>query len=141
MHFTHVFFILNQEWHDFRFTKLSKLQDQVSSPFFQWGTDPPFCHDVIHVINAPRPSPSVFAYCKQSKTGWWEDLRMRLQDTYLLTLYIVYRGRRKTTHFVNTLFDQYVFHSEHLKLGQALQVEPLNPSNQLGIHTPSIFAL
>ena len=67
---------------------------------------------------------------------------MRLIDTYLLTLYIVYRGRRKTTHFVNTLFDQYVFHSEHLKLGQALRVEAhLNPSNQPGIHTPSIFAL
>ena len=34
------------------------------------------------MINVPRPSPSVFAYCKQSKTGRWEGLGTRLQDTY-----------------------------------------------------------
>ena len=34
--------------------------------------------DVIHVIKWTRPSPSIFAYCKWSKTGQWEGLRMRL---------------------------------------------------------------
>ena len=34
--------------------------------------------DVIHVIKWTLPSPSVFAYCKESKTGQWEGLRMRL---------------------------------------------------------------
>ena len=34
------------------------------------------------MINVPRPSPSVFGYCKQSKTGRWEGLGTRLQDTY-----------------------------------------------------------
>ena len=28
--------------------------------------------DDTHMINGTRPSPSVFAYCKQSKTGMWE---------------------------------------------------------------------
>ena len=30
--------------------------------------------NVIHVINVPRPSLSVLAYCKRSKTGWWEGM-------------------------------------------------------------------
>ena len=34
--------------------------------------------DVTHVIKWTRPSPSVFAYCKLLKTGWWEGLGMRL---------------------------------------------------------------
>ena len=36
--------------------------------------------DVIHIIKWTRPnSPSIaFAYCKRSKTGWWEGLGMRL---------------------------------------------------------------
>ena len=140
MHFTHVFFVLNQEWHDFRFTKLSKLQDQVSSPFFRWGTDPPFCHDVIHVINAPRPSPSVFAYCKWSKTGRWEDLRTRLIDTYLLTLYIVYRGRKNNTFCEHLIwpvcFPLWTFETWTGTTSRS-SLESLQP----GIHTPSIFAL
>ena len=35
--------------------------------------------NVIHVIKWARPSPSAFAYCKQSKTGWWEGLGTRLE--------------------------------------------------------------
>ena len=31
-----------------------------------------------HVVRFTRPSPSVFAYCKQSKTGAGEGLGMRL---------------------------------------------------------------
>ena len=33
---------------------------------------------VIHVIKWTRPSPSIFAYCKQSKTEQWEGLGTRL---------------------------------------------------------------
>ena len=43
----------------------AELQDKTSSSFFQWGT----LTDVIHRIKYIRPSPSVFAYCKHSKTG------------------------------------------------------------------------
>ena len=39
--------------------------------------------DVIHVIKWTRPSPSVFAYCKRSKTGRWEGLGTRLGVSYL----------------------------------------------------------
>ena len=49
--------------------------------------DSPLCLpktlDVSRAIKWTRPSPSVFAYCKQSKTGWWEGLGMRLR-TYQL---------------------------------------------------------
>ena len=38
--------------------------------------------DVIHMINDTRPSPSIFAYCKQSKTGQWEGLGTRLFTVY-----------------------------------------------------------
>jgi len=34
--------------------------------------------DVIHVIKWTRPSPSVFAYWKWSKTGRWKSLGTRL---------------------------------------------------------------
>ena len=33
---------------------------------------------VDHMMKFPRPSPSIFAYCKQSKTGGVEGLGMRL---------------------------------------------------------------
>jgi len=33
-----------------------------------------------HVMKFPRPSPSVFAYCKRSKTGGVEGLGMRLKS-------------------------------------------------------------
>ena len=33
--------------------------------------------DVIHMIKWTRPFPSVFAYCKRSKTGRWEGLGTR----------------------------------------------------------------
>ena len=42
--------------------------------------------DVIHVIKWTRPSPSVFVYCKQSKTGRWEGLGTRLPRPISLTL-------------------------------------------------------
>ena len=34
---------------------------------------------VDHVVRFTGPSPSAFAYCKQSKTGGWEGLGMRLR--------------------------------------------------------------
>ena len=47
---------------------------------------PPSClplhlPDVMHMTPSPRPSPSVFAYCKRSKTGGWNGLGMRLHWT------------------------------------------------------------
>jgi len=33
-----------------------------------------------HMMKFPRPSPSVFAYCKQSKTGGVEGLGMRIRE-------------------------------------------------------------
>ena len=48
---------------------------------------PPSClPDIKHVTLSPRPSPSVFAYCKQSKTGGGNSLGTRLQvgNRYLL---------------------------------------------------------
>ena len=33
-----------------------------------------------HVVRNPRPSPSVFAYCKRSKTGGGKGLGTRLGD-------------------------------------------------------------
>jgi len=35
-------------------------------------------HGAYHMIRFPRPSPSVFAYCMQSKTGSVEGLETRL---------------------------------------------------------------
>ena len=46
---------------------------------FDWGHLPSVYlvdTDIIHVIK--WPSPSVIAYCKQSKTGRWKGLGMRL---------------------------------------------------------------
>ena len=41
--------------------------------------DPPQVDTVvIHMIKWTRPSPSVIAYCKRSKTGQWEGLGTRL---------------------------------------------------------------
>ena len=34
--------------------------------------------EIIHVIKYTRLSPSIFAYCKWSKTGQWEGLETRL---------------------------------------------------------------
>ena len=36
-------------------------------------------HWHIRIVNAARPSPFVFAYCKQPKTGQWEGLGTRLK--------------------------------------------------------------
>ena len=47
-------------------------------PFDQWSLPPSVDTDVIHVINDTRPSPSIFAYCKRSKTGRWEGLGTKL---------------------------------------------------------------
>ena len=50
--------------------------------FFGLGTPPPLCYlsrqNIIQVIKWTRPSPSIFAHCKQSKTGRWEGLGKRL---------------------------------------------------------------
>ena len=34
------------------------------------------------MINGTRPSPSILAYCKRSKSGWWEGLGKRLDEDY-----------------------------------------------------------
>ena len=49
---------------------------------FDWGPLPPPSvylgrQNVVHVIKWTRPPPSVFAYCRRSKTGLWEGLGMR----------------------------------------------------------------
>ena len=41
--------------------------------------------DVIHMINDTRPSPSVFACCKRSKTGRLEGLGTGLYLDYMCT--------------------------------------------------------
>ena len=61
-------------------TLWQKLQDKASSLFFRWGTplSTMVDTDVIHMIKWTRPSPSIFAHCKRSKTGRWEVLGTRL---------------------------------------------------------------
>ena len=55
-----------------------KLQNKVWSLFFWSGTPPPSVYlgrqNVIHVIQWTKPSRSIFAYCKWSKTGQREGL-------------------------------------------------------------------
>ena len=46
--------------------------------------------DIVHVINAPRPPPSIFAYCKCSKTGQWEGLGTRLSGRFKLDTWPVH---------------------------------------------------
>ena len=88
-HFVHAFFISNQEWYVFCFTNVRnssawgrnyKIRPQARS--FDEGPLPPLSTqvdtDVIHVIKHTRPSLSVFAYCKRSKTGRWVGLGTRL---------------------------------------------------------------
>ena len=41
--------------------------------------------NVIHMIKWTRPSASVFASCKRSKTGRWEGLGTRLYKQYTIT--------------------------------------------------------
>ena len=52
-----------------------KLQDKAQACFFDQEPLPPSVYlgrqNVIHVIKWTRPSPSVFTYCKRSKTGRW----------------------------------------------------------------------
>ena len=83
----HMLFVLNQEQYVFHFANV-----QNSSI---WGRNykiRPHAHsfdggplytqedtDIIHLIKWTKPSPSVFAYCKWSKTGRWEGLGMRLR--------------------------------------------------------------
>ena len=57
----------------------------AQNPFFWWGTPFPSVYvdtDVIHMIKYTRSSPSVFAYCKWSKTGRWEALGTKLTLAY-----------------------------------------------------------
>ena len=46
--------------------------------------------DVMHMTLSPRPSPSVFAYCKRSKTGGRNGLGTRLR---MFTEYILAHSR------------------------------------------------
>ena len=62
------------------------IWSQVCS--FDGGTLPPplstkVDRDVIHVIKYIRPSHSIFAYCKQWKTGPWEGLGTRLRTIFV----------------------------------------------------------
>ena len=91
--FTHTFFVLNKECYIFHFTNVRtrvleqnlqrkglKLVLSIGDPSRPLSTK--VDTDVIHMIRWTRPSPSVFAYCKRSKTGWWEGLGMRLDICY-----------------------------------------------------------
>ena len=82
-HFTSAIFILNQEQYIFHFMNIQnssawgqKLQDKASSSFFDGGPLPRSVYLGRHWCT--RPSPSIFAYCRQSKTGRWEGLGTRL---------------------------------------------------------------
>ena len=49
---------------------------------------PSYLPDVTHVTLSPRPSPSVFAYCKQSKTGGGNEANIKLFTTlYIMNCY------------------------------------------------------
>ena len=54
----------------------------------------------LHVIRWTRPSPSVFAYWKQSKIGRWEGLGTRLWCTYTHVQYILWLIQKWTVHHV-----------------------------------------
>ena len=45
--------------------------------------------DVMHVTLSPRPSPSVLAYCKQSKNGGGNDLGTRLHSTTMCSASLI----------------------------------------------------
>ena len=84
-HFVNAFFVFNQEQYAFRFANVQnssawgrnyKIRPLARS--FNGDPTPSIYDDIIHVINDTRPSPSVFAYCKQSKTGRWAGLGTRL---------------------------------------------------------------
>ena len=65
------------ECYSFKFLdKKERLQDSSSgtAPLMSTLTSP----DVTHVTLSPRPSPSVFAYCKRSNTGRGNGLGTRL---------------------------------------------------------------
>ena len=89
-------FALNQEWCIFCLVnvetetwgkKYYKIRPPARS--FDGGPLPASVDiDVIHVINAPRPSPSISAYCKQSKTGCWEGLGTRLVLVYCIIAFV-----------------------------------------------------
>ena len=126
-HFAHTF-ILNRKVVRFSLHERSKLQclgqklqDRTSSLFFQWRAPPSLCLPkyVIHVIKWTRPSPSIFAYCKRSKTGRLEVLWTvrRLENEandwphgcwlWLLTLYqyipICYVIIKQSPYYTNRL--------------------------------------
>jgi len=66
------------------------------SRFFVRHYPPPFClpsrlPDVTHVTLSPRPSLSVFAHCKQSKTGGGNGLGTRLIHFIARSLYCLWR--------------------------------------------------
>ena len=79
--------VLNQEWYIFHFANIwnssiwernYKIRPQARP--FLWGTLPPpsvYLNRHWH-HSRTRPLPSIFAYCKWSKTGRWEGLEMRL---------------------------------------------------------------
>ena len=84
-------FILNDEhskFSTFRTFVTAVIDRHYTSEVCLFGPLPLLCQSryiarltfmsFTYVINPLRFSPFVFAYCKQSKTGWGEVLRMRL---------------------------------------------------------------
>jgi len=59
-----------------------------------------------HVMKFPRPSPSVFAYCKRSKTGGVEGLGMRLVTSQVLQGLLTHIQRVGTLdHMIGLLYS------------------------------------
>ena len=94
MHFAGAFFVFNQERYAFCFANVQnssawgrnyKIRPLAHS--FDGGPLPPSVHLGRHWRHSCdkwySPFPSVFAYCKQSKTGRWEGLGMRLHKNHV----------------------------------------------------------
>ena len=83
----------------------SRFKTQNACRNKYWGPLPPlFIHlgrqNIIHMMKWTRPSLSVFAYCKQSKTGWWEGLGTRLDSEHCQFNSFVYSKLFHTPYFI-----------------------------------------
>ena len=92
--FAYAFFVLKQEWYTFCSVNIwnyssawgrnYKIRPPARS--LDGGHLPPSVYLCRHWHHShdkcSRTSHSIFAYCKQSKTGRWEGLGTKLQDTY-----------------------------------------------------------
>ena len=62
-------FWTSAKWKNLLLAPGSKWRTHAQNVFFRWGRT-----DITHVIKWTRPSSSIFACCKRSKTGWWKAL-------------------------------------------------------------------